>query len=145
MGTLPGQTAPLPLRAQPFFVTGRPLPCRLLSSVPGHHPLDASSPPSPGVTTEVSPDTAKCPWRRCSRGWWSKGQWTRGPQAVHQQRHIDVPSCFSQNWVRVKLGEPGILFHAFLFTESFAPDKDVLEAGSWRPCRCLSQGSTRRK
>lgn len=39
-----------------------PVHCRILSSIPGHHPIDASgTPPCQVWQPKLSPDTAKCP------------------------------------------------------------------------------------
>lgn len=53
----------LPFGDRLFYVGSCPLHCKVLSSIPGLYPQDATSTPAPrqAVTTKMSPDTAKCP------------------------------------------------------------------------------------
>lgn len=106
-----------------------PVHCRILGSIPGHHPLDVSgTPPHQMWQPKVSPDTAKCPWRYCPGGWWNN--WQKDPGS---------PSCLSTsrgkhsllfkpgigsllNWENYDLA---VLFQVFILIESFAIDKDV--------------------
>lgn len=49
---------------------GSPVPCKILSSVPGFHPLEPGVSLPPVLTTPVSPDVTPCPRAGHSHSWW---------------------------------------------------------------------------